>query len=105
MGPCLFYKSKLKKLRQGSWAEKKKARPGASEPRDSVQIMSEDVRHRPDTITTMNSSDTNVPHNTLPSFQPQAPMRNMNKDPADTPLLGGSYKLVKTIGEGAYGVV
>lgn len=100
----LILQVKIEKASSGKLGGKK-ARPGASEPRDSVQIMSEDLRHRPDTITTMNSSDTNVPHNTLPSFQPQAPMRNMNKDPADIPLLGGSYKLVKTIGEGAYGVV
>lgn len=54
---------------------------------------------------TMSYPDANLPHGQLPSFQPQTQVTSAKKDVNGVPLLGGVYKLVKTIGEGAYGVV
>ena len=56
-------------------------------------------------ICTMSQSDVNAPNGALPSYQPQMPVQAPRRDVSSGPLLGGSYKLVKKIGEGAYGVV
>ena len=53
----------------------------------------------------MSQSDVNAPNGALPSYQPQMSVQAPRRDVSSGPLLGGSYKLVKKIGEGAYGVV